>query len=161
VAWPVQQLMEILPPSAPKAPADINYIRPFTAPAAPEAPVEAPVKAVVEAPAPEAAPAKDRICEFQVIDEVALMFRIIYYEEGHGQRYLPPAPHTVGDLCWLMDSKYPLDNYLDCDKRRYTFRKEDTTEFSGMLHHFTYDCTYNGQNKNLGTPRLNVILDEV
>ena len=166
--------MEISPPAAPQAPADINYIRPFNAPAAPEAPADinyirpftapaAPAAPVLEAaaPAPEAAPAKNRICQFEVIDDVALMFRIIHYEEAHGEQYLPPAPHKVGDLCWLMDSKFPLDNYLDCDNRRYTFTKEDSTEFSGMLHHFTYDCTYAGQNKNLGTPRLNVILDEV
>jgi len=99
------------------------------------------------------------VVSFDLIDVHTLQFKLLG-TETHMSHSLeaPPAPHAKDDKVKLIDGKFPLNDYKDLDIHTYVFEKEDGTQFSGVLCGFTYDCTFDGQGKSLGTPRISVHL---
>lgn len=98
---------------------------------------------------------------FDLIDVETLQFKLLG-TESHAHHSLeaqaPPAPHAINDKVKLISGKFPLNDYKDLNIHTYVFEKEDGTQFSGVLCGFTYDCTFDGQGKSLGTPRISVRL---
>ena len=103
----------------------------------------------------------DSVVSFDLIDIKTLQFKLLG-TESHMHRSLnpplPPAPHAINDKVKLISGKFPLNDYNDLNIHTYVFEKEDGTQFSGVLCGFTYDCTFDGQGKSLGTPRISVHL---
>jgi len=103
----------------------------------------------------------DSVVSFDLIDIKTLQFKLLG-TESHMHHSLeaqaPPAPHAKDDKVKLISGKFPLNDYNDLNIHTYVFEKEDGTQFSGVLCGFTYDCTFDGQGKSLGTPKISVRL---
>ena len=101
--------------------------------------------------------------KFDIIDVEKMTCQIKGLQDYHN--FVPttvPAPHVLDELVTLVSGKYPLHDYKDTiayAAHKYVFAKADGTKFSGTLDGFTYDCTFDGQGKNLGTPAVWVLLD--
>jgi len=75
----------------------------------------------------------------------------------------PPKPFVKDEIVRLISGKFLLQDYTDTSSHSqhvYVFQREDGTNVSGILDGFTHDCTYAGQNKNLGIPRVYVLIKE-
>ena len=98
-------------------------------------------------------------CSFELINADTNTFKIVENMDHHLKLAPPPSPHTKDEVVTLVSGKYPLNDYHDLSIHTYTFVKSDGSQFTGLLESFTYDCTFEGQGKSLGTPLLTLLLD--
>ena len=99
------------------------------------------------------------IVYFDVVDRANMVFMVRGCLADHTCQYLdPPAPLVKDSKVTLVEGKFPLHDYKDTSnyaKHKYTFRLPDQTTLTGILHGFTYDCTYDSQSE-YGTPQVSV-----
>jgi hypothetical protein len=99
------------------------------------------------------------IVYFDLVDRANMVFMVRGCLAHLTQTYSdPPAPLVKDSKVTLLKGKFPLDDYKDTSnyaKHKYTFRLPDQTTLTGILHGFTYDCTYDSQS-DYGTPQVSV-----
>ena len=104
-----------------------------------------------------------KLVHFDLVDSNTMSFKIMGVEDEKTREFIAPLlPHKQNEIVILVSGKYPLNDYRDTfyhTKCKYIFQKEDGSKFSGILHGFTHDCTFDGQSKGLGIARISVILD--
>jgi hypothetical protein len=100
---------------------------------------------------------------FDVINTTTMELKVLGVRDpsNSGTYTDPPQPFVKDEIVRLISGKYPLQDYTDTSNHSshvYVLEKTDGTEISGILDGFTYDCTFAGQNRNLGIPQLSVIV---
>ena len=97
---------------------------------------------------------------FEQVVKGALNFKVLgAVKEPHEQEYAAPPSYILKDeIVTLVTGKFPLNDYKDCNVHTYTFEKADGTRFSGLLEGFTYDCTHEGMQHDIGQARFTVQL---
>ena len=100
---------------------------------------------------------------FDLVNKDTLEFKVVGVRDrdSTGNYTDPPKPLVKEEIVRLISGKFPLQDYTDTSRHSqhvYVFERGDGTEVSGILDGFTHDCTFAGQNKNLGIPRIHVLI---
>lgn len=96
---------------------------------------------------------------FDLIDISKMKFKMLGLRTDTFQAYeAPPAPHAKDEIVSLVSGKFPLNDFTDLGIHTYVFKKENGTQFSGLLTGFTYDCTFDGHPGSHGIPQISVNL---
>jgi hypothetical protein len=103
---------------------------------------------------------KDTV-EFEMVDVANRKLKvlgIINIEKGTYDS--PPSPFVKDEIVTLAEGVYPLTDYMDTSYHKahtYVLERADGTQIRGILHGFSYDCTYAGA-KTGGNPAFSVLI---
>jgi len=100
---------------------------------------------------------------FEIIDLKNLTLKVLGCFDLKNLEYKdPPACLVKNQTARLVEGKFPLNDYRDTSnhsQHKYVIELDDGTTISGILDGFTYDCTYDGQGKDLGLPEFDIMLE--